>query len=31
MRINFGSTYKEVEQLLKAPTKPTSTADEAAF
>ena len=31
MRINFGSTYKEVENLLKASTKPTSKVDDAAF
>ena len=31
MRINFGSTYKEVEQLLKASNKPTSQVDDAAF
>lgn len=31
MRINFGSTYKEVEQLLKGSLKPNSKADEAAF
>jgi hypothetical protein len=31
MRINFGSTYKEVEQLLKASTKSTSKADDVAF
>jgi len=31
MKINFGSTYKEVDQLLKASLKPTSKADDAAF
>lgn len=31
MRINFGSTYKEVEQLLKGSLKPNSKADDAAF
>lgn len=31
MRINFGSTYKEVEQLLKASTKPTTKVDDVAF
>jgi hypothetical protein len=31
MKINFGSTYKEVEQLLKASLKPTNKADDAAF
>ena len=31
MRINFGSTYKEVEQLLKASTKSTKHMDDAAF
>lgn len=31
MRINFASTYKEVQQLLKASTKPSTQADEAAF
>ena len=31
MKINFGSTYKEVEQLLKASLKPTSKVDDAGF
>ncbi len=31
MRINFGSTYKEVEQLLRGSLKPQSKADDAAF
>lgn len=31
MRINFGSTYKEIEQLLKASTKSTKHMDDAAF
>lgn len=31
MRINFGSTYKDVEQLLKGSLKPTSGQDDAAF
>lgn len=31
MKINFGSTYKEVEQLLKASLKPTNKADDTAF
>jgi Transglycosylase SLT domain len=31
MRINFGSTYKEVEQLLKGSLKPSTRADDAAF
>ncbi len=31
MKINFGSTYKEVEQLLKASLKPSSKAVDAGF
>ncbi|MEY4667744.1 MAG: hypothetical protein RL518_443 [Pseudomonadota bacterium] len=31
MKINFASTYKEVEQLLKASLKPTTKVDDAAF
>lgn len=31
MKINFGSTYKEVDQLLKASLKPTSKVDDAGF
>lgn len=31
MRINFGSTYKEIEQLLRASTKSTKHMDDAAF
>lgn len=31
MRINFGSTYKEVQQLLKGSLKPSTRADDAAF
>jgi soluble lytic murein transglycosylase-like protein len=31
MKINFGSTYKDVEQILKASLKPTSKADDAGF
>lgn len=31
MRINFGSTYKEIEQLLKASTRSTKHMDDAAF
>ncbi len=31
MKINFGSTYKEVDQLLKASLKPSTKADDAGF
>jgi soluble lytic murein transglycosylase-like protein len=31
MKINFGSTYTEVQQLLKASLKPTTQADGAGF
>jgi soluble lytic murein transglycosylase-like protein len=31
MKINFGSTYKDVEQLLRASLKPTTKADDAGF
>jgi len=31
MKINFGSTYREVEQLLKASLKPATKDDEAGF
>jgi hypothetical protein len=31
MKINFGSTYKDVEQILKASLKPNVKADEAGF